>query len=153
MKKKLIGRCLLGGPLGLALSTAITILISLAVNDGNYYPVVPEFALACGGELNAVVLQALCSLLYGAAWAGASLIWEAEWSLLRQTATHLAVCSLATFPAAYFMRWMAHSVAGVLTYFGIFFGIYLVIWISLYQTIKRRVRQINAGLRRNGEEE
>lgn len=153
MKKKLIGRCLLGAPLGLALSTAITMVISLIVKDGNYYPVVPELVLDCGDELTAVILQALCSLLYGAAWAGASLIWETDWSLLRQTATHLLACSLATFPVAYFMRWMAHSVGGVLTYFGIFFGIYLVIWLSLYQTMRRRVREINAGLRKNDEEE
>lgn len=43
------------------------------------------------------------SLLYGAAWAGASIIWETDrWSILRQTTTRLIVCSLSTFPIAHF---------------------------------------------------
>lgn len=151
MKKKLIFRCLLGAPLGLAISTAITILISLAVGDGQFYPVVPELVTDCGTELNAVLLQAGCSLLYGAAWAGASLIWEQErWSLLRQTLTHLAVCSTATFPIAYLMRWMEHSAVGALQYFGIFFAVYLFVWLSQYAAIRRKVRQINRRVRESG---
>lgn len=38
-----------------------------------------------GNEINAVVAQMVASLLYGAVWAGASVIWEMDdWSLLRQ---------------------------------------------------------------------
>jgi hypothetical protein len=148
MKKKVLLRCLLGAPLGLALSTIITILISLAVGDGSFYPVVPELTADCGSEINAVLLQAVCSLLYGAAWAGASVIWETEsWSILRQTLTHLVVCSLATFPIAYFMRWMRHTASGVLLYFGIFFAIYLAIWLSQYSAMKKRVEELNRKVR------
>lgn len=144
MKKTMLARCLLGAPLGLALSTLITIAISLSVGDGNYYPVVPELIADCGTELNAVLIQALVSLLYGAAWAGASLIWEKEeWGLLRQSLTHLAVCSLATFPIAYLMRWMQHSARGIALYFGCFFAIYALIWLWQYAAIKKRLRQIN----------
>ena len=149
MKKKVILRCLLGAPIGLALSYLITVVISLAVADGNFYPVVPELIQDCGSEINAVLLQTVCSLLYGAAWAGASVIWEMEsWSLLRMTVTHLAVCSLATFPIAYFMRWMAHDVSGILLYFGIFFVIYLFIWLTQYGAMCRRVRQMNDRVKR-----
>ena len=133
MRKKILLRCLIGAPIGLAISTLITIIISLTVGDGNYYPVVPELVSDCGNEMNAVLLQALLSLLYGAAWAGASVIWEMEnWSILLQTVTHLVICSLATFPIAYFMRWMKHTASGILLYFGIFFAIYLIIWLSQY---------------------
>ena len=115
MKKKILLRCLMGAPLGLALSTLITIGISIALGDGSYHAVVPELTRDCGSEINAVTLQAACSLLYGAAWAGASVIWEAEnWSILKMTVTHLLICSVATFPVAYFMRWMNHSVPGIL---------------------------------------
>ena len=120
MKKKVILRCLLGAPIGLALSYLITVVISLAVADGNFYPVVPELIQDCGSEINAVLLQMVCSLLYGAAWAGASVIWEMEnWSLLRMTGTHLAVCSLATFPIAYSMRWRSGWIKAVLCVFPI----------------------------------
>lgn len=144
MKRKLFPRCLYGAGLGLTLTTIITILISYFVGDGAYHPVVPEMAAACGGELNAVGVQAALSLLYGAGWGGASLIWEQErWSLLRQTLTHLAVCSLATLPIAYACHWMSHTLGGILLYFGIFFGIYLVIWLAQYAALKRRMRQFN----------
>ncbi len=150
MKKKILVRCLIGAPIGLALSTLITIVISALVGDGNFYAVVPELAEDCGTELNAVMLQAFFSMLYGAAWAGASVIWEAEgWSLLRQTLTHLAVCSCTTFPVAYLMRWMEHSVTGVTLYFGIFFAIYFIIWCSQYAAIKRRILQMNEKVKEN----
>lgn len=144
MKKKVMIRCLVGAPVGLAFSTMITIVISLLVGDGSYYAVVPELIADCGTEIRAVLLQAICSLLYGAAWAGASLIWEIDdWSILRQTVTHLIVCSLCTFPVAYFMRWMNHSVSGIVSYFGIFIGIYIAIWVSQYTAMKQRIQQIN----------
>lgn len=144
MKKKILLRCFIGSFVGLAISTIITVLISLTVGDGNYYPVVPELITDCGTELNAMLLQTVCSLLYGAAWAGASVIWEIdEWSILRQSISHLLVCSIATFPIAYFMRWMSHSTKGVLSYFGIFLGIYLIVWLSQYSNMKKRVQQLN----------
>ncbi len=151
MKKKVLLLCLLGAPIGLALSTLITIAISFSVGDGVFYPVVPELAAQCGGELNAVLLQAVCSMLYGAAWAGASAVWNREgWSLLRQTLTHLLICSAATFPIAYLMRWIPHSAAGALLYFGIFFGVYLAIWLLQYAAVKKKLRQINQRLGGDG---
>lgn len=148
MKKKVMIRCLLGAPVGLTVSYLITVLISVFVADGKYYPVVPELTAQCGSEINAVLLQTACSLLYGLAWGGISVVWEMEeWSLLRMTLTHLAVCSAATFPIAYFMWWMPHSIQGILCYFGIFLGIYLCIWCSQYHVMKKRVEQLNRKVR------
>ena len=114
MKKRILCRALIGAPIGLAISTAITIFSSLIYGDGNYYPVVPALVEQCGNEINAVVAQMIASLLYGAVWAGASVIWEMDdWSLLRQTVTHLLAGSIATFPVAYLMYWMKHSIAAV----------------------------------------
>ena len=144
MKKRLALRCLVGAPLGLAISTMITILISLTVGDGNFYPVVPELIKDCGSEMNAVLLQTVCSLLYGAAWAGASLVCEMEgWSLLKQSVSHLVICSLSTFPIAYFMRWMDHSISGMFLYFGVFLGIYALIWFWQYGAMKKKVERMN----------
>ena len=144
MKKELIKRCLLGAPLGLAISTIITIVISLSVGDGGYHAVVPSLAQDLGSEINAVVLQALLSMVYGAAWAGASVIWDAErWSLLKMTLVHLLVTSLATFPIAYFARWMPHSTTGIVLYIGIFVAIYAGIWFSQYSAMKKKIRAMN----------
>ena len=154
MKRKLLFRCLLGAPIGLALSTAITVVISLLMGDGNYYPVVPALADAWEGELNAVMLQSLFSLLYGAIWGGTSLIWEMEhWSLLRQTATHLVITCAATLPIAWLMQWMGHTLRGMLAYCGIFLLIYLVIWLTQYLSIRKRVRAMNNQLRSHRRDE
>lgn len=144
MKKKIILRSLIGAPIGVTVSYLITVLISLTIADGNFYPVVPELTADCGSELNAVLLQTVFSLLYGAVWGGASVIWDMEsWSLLRMTVTHLVICSTVTFPIAYLMRWMSHNIMGILLYFGIFVTVYALIWISQYQAIKRQIEQIN----------
>lgn len=144
MRKKVILRSILGAPLGVAVSYLITVLISLAAADGNYYPVVPELIDNCRNEMNAVLLQTIVSLLYGAVWGGASAIWEMEsWSLLRMTVTHLVICSITTFPTAYLMRWMPHNITGILLYFGIFFAIYLLIWTLQYHNIRKQIDQIN----------
>ena len=100
-----------------------------------------------GGEINAVLLQAGLSMVYGAAWAGASVIWDAEkWSLLKMTLVHLIVTSLATFPIAYFARWMPHSTTGILIYIGIFVAIYAAIWFSQYTAMKKRIAAMNEKL-------
>ncbi len=152
MLKKVLLRCLFGAPIGLAIGTVITIIISLTVGDGTYYAVVPELIADCGSEINAVVFQSVLSLIYGAAWAGASVIWENErWSILKQTVIHLIICSAATFPIAYFARWMPHNANGVLLYFGIFVVIYIVIWFSQYSSMKKKVQQINERLNKKSE--
>ena len=68
---------------------------------------------------------------------------DRHWSLLRMTATHLIVCSVFTFPIAYVMWWMPHEVKGILLYFAIFFVIYLIIWLSQYFSMKKKIEQMN----------
>ena len=144
MKKEILKRCLFGAPVGMAIGMIITIVISLTVGDGRYYAVVPALINDMGSEINAVIVQAVLSMVYGAAWAGASVVWDAEgWSLLKMTLAHLAITSLATFPIAYLARWMPHNIGGVLLYFGIFVAVYLCIWVSQYTAMKKRVQQMN----------
>lgn len=146
MKKKAFLRALAGAPVGLTISVVITILVSVSVGDGKFYPVQPELTAFCGGELTAVALQTAASLLYGAVMAAASVIWETDWSLLRQTVAHLLACSLSALPIAYLMYWMPHNVRGILIYFGIFLGIYAGIWVSQFFAARARVREMNEKL-------
>ncbi len=144
MKKKAILRALIGAPIGPALSILISIMISVSLGTGDFYFVVPELTARCGSELNAVILQTCCVLLYGAFWGAASVIWEMErWSLLRQTVTHLLLGSFATLPIAYFMRWLHPSFPGVILYFAMFYVCYAVIWVCIYFSIKKSIRKIN----------
>lgn len=152
MKKKVLFHCVFGGAMGLTISTLITIVISATVGDGNFYPVAPGLIEDCGSELNAVILQTVFAMVYGAAWAASSLIWEVErWSLLRQTVTHLLVCSFSALPIAYLMHWMPRTAGGIALYFAIFFGIYLVIWLVQYGSMKARIRKMNEKVRQDAE--
>ena len=148
MKKKLVLRGLLGCPVGITLGLAITILISWAIGDGIYYPVVPDFAQAMGSELRAMTLQTLLCGLMGSGFAMSSLIWEVErWSLARQTGLYfVAACGLM-LPIAYVSNWMKHSLLGFLSYFGIFLGIFVAVWISQYLIWRGKIRRMNDKLR------
>ncbi len=116
----------------------------MLINKGEYYPVVPQLTALCGNELNAVVIQTICSLIYGAAFGGASVIWETDnWSLLKQTVLHFLVITISLFPIAYFMYWMPHSFLGIVGYIAIFFLIYFSIWIAQYFAMKKRIQAFN----------
>ena len=141
--KKAGRRALLGMPLGLAISYVITIIISMNIADGQYYPVVPALIEDCGSEFSAVLIQALCSLLYGAVFGAASVIWETNWSLTKMTVIHLLVISLTVLPLAWLLQWMKHTVGGVLVYFGVFLLVYAIIWISQYSRMKKQISEIN----------
>ena len=144
MKKEFFKRAAIGAFGGVIICVAISIVISYCKNDGSYYPVVPQLTELCGSEVNAVAVQTIGSMVYGAIMAGISVIWDMErWSLLRQTVTHFAACTLATLPAAYLLHWIEHSVSGVLGYFGIFAAVYVCIWLGSYSSMKRKVAQMN----------
>ena len=149
MKKEILKRSLYGAPIGIAIGVIVTIIISLTVGDGKFYAVVPQLVNDMGSEINAVILQTVLSMVYGAAWAGASVVWDAEgWSLLKMTLVHLAIASVATFPIAYFARWMPHTFGGVMMYIGIFLVIYISIWVSQYSAMKKRVKEMNEKIKR-----
>lgn len=144
MKKKFFIRCAFGALMGLTITTIITIVISACIGTGEFYPVTPMLIEECGGELNAVIVQSVCAMLYGAAWSAADLIWQVEkWTLLRQTITHLLVISLSSLPISWLMHWVPRDLCGILVYFGIFFGIYLGIWLFQYYSMKAHVDQMN----------
>lgn len=149
--KNALQRGLFGAPIGVFISTTITILISVAAGGfgGNFYsPVVPELAEAMGGELNAVVFQYGMSLLLGFAFAAGSAIYEIEgWSIARQTAVHFLLSSTAMLPVAYACHWVVHTWVSVVLYFAVFAAIYFVIWLVLIGYWKRRIGRMNRKLR------
>ncbi len=133
MKKELFFRLFIGLLGGIVLSYLITIAISLVVGDGNYYPCVPSLTERFGNEIKAVIIQTVLSAILGAGFAGCSLIWgKDEWSLLKQTSIYFLIVSVLMMAIAYICEWMEHSVKGILSYFGIFFAIFIVVWIVQY---------------------
>lgn len=150
MKKELLFRLFIGFLGGVVLSYFITIAISLIIGDGNFYPCVPGLTERFGNEVTAVVIQTALSAILGAGFAGCSLIWEKdEWSLLKQTGIYFSIASVLMMTVAYVCEWMEHSVKGVLSYFGIFLGIFIVVWLVRYMIWKVRISKIKEGLQNN----
>lgn len=147
MKKKIVLRSLLGFPLGLAMGYIITIIISLLFADGYYSPCVPELTAMMGSEIKAVLLQALLCGILGSGFAAASVIWEKDdWSIVQQTGIYFLIVSVIMIPIAFVTFWMEHSLNGLLSYFGIFFIIFVGIWIIQYAIAKRNVKKMNETL-------
>ena len=149
MKKELLFRLFIGLLGGIVLSYLITIAISFVVGDGNYYPCVPNLIERFGNEVTAIIIQTVLSAVLGAGFAGSSIIWAMdEWSLLKQTSIYFGIVSVLMMTIAYICEWMEHSVKGVLSYFGIFFAIFIVVWIVQYLIWKVRVSKIKEGIQK-----
>ena len=111
MKKKILMRGLFGLPTGIAIGFVITLIISICIGNGSFYPVTPELIDATGNELNAVILQTVLCAIMGAGFAAASIIWELDsWSLAKQSGIYFMIISVIMLPIAYFTNWMKHTV-------------------------------------------
>lgn len=153
MKKKMLMRGLWGFPLAITICFVISVIISACIGDGDYYAATPQLIRAVGNELNAVVVQSVLCGLMGAGFGMASVIWEIDsWSLARQTGIYFLIICVLMLPVAYVLNWMQHSLGGFLSYFGIFIGTFICIWLAQYLCWKRRIRQMNDRIQHSGEE-
>ena len=121
---------------------------SLAIGDGQFHPVPLGLVELCGNEMNAVLLQTACFLLEAVIMAGATVIfWDREdWSPLRRLGTHFLVVVVLLSPVAYLMEWMPHHTRGILSYFGILLGLYIICWFLELFVGKQEVKQWNEKL-------
>lgn len=144
MKKQIIKRGLFGFPVGIAIGFVITIIISVCVRDGNFYPVTPELIETMGNEVNAVILQTVLCGIMGTGFAMASVIWELEsWSLAKQSGIYFLIACIIMLPIAYIANWMEHSIGGFLSYVGIFVAIFIAVWLAQYLSWKRKIKKTN----------
>lgn len=147
MIKEVLKRLVLGSMFGIAISYLITIGISMCINDGNYYACVPALIEETGSMLSAVILQTILSAILGAGFAGSSIIWEIEkWSILKQTSIYFAIVTAFMMPIAYTLQWMKRSLSGVLSYFAVFVGIFVIVWLTQYFGWKSKIKKMNEQL-------
>lgn len=147
MKKKILFRSLLGAPIGVTVSLIITIVFSLCMGHGEYFPAPHELTEWCKNETTAVIVQMICSLFVGAVGGASSVIWEIEkWSLLKQTLVHFAVIALPFIGVGYVMNWLPHYLIGALCYIGGFILVYVIMWLSIYFSVKSKIKKMNRHL-------
>jgi purine-cytosine permease-like protein len=145
MLRQAVRRGLLGIPIGIAVTYVITIIISAAIGDGYFHPVVPALSEQFGNEINAVVFQtALSGLLYGAGVGAASVIWNIEkWSIAKQTGIFFIVLSAVALPTAYFAHWMPRTATGFLLYIVIFIALYIAVCAINYLIWRAQIKKMN----------
>ena len=144
MLKLALKRALMGTPIGMAMSYVITVIISLAMGDGLYHPVVPALADQWGSEINAVVFQFILSGLQGAAIGAVTIIWSMEkWSLAKQTGIYLILLSAIILPVAYFAHWMPRTTFGFILYIAIFVSIFITICVANYAIWRGKIKKMN----------
>lgn len=147
MKKEALLRGLQGFPLGIATSYIITIIISLSIADGNFYPCPPFLAIEIGSEIGAVVLQTILSGILSASFAAASVIFQNDdWSIVKQTGIHFCLTSPIFLTIAYILQWMERSFWGFIRYFVVMIIIYIVIWLIIYIVLRHKLKSINKKL-------
>ncbi len=147
MKKKIILRGLIGLPLGIAIGFIFSLIISIIIGNGVFYPVSPSLIKTMGNELNAVILQTVLCSLIGIGFSASSVIWELDsWSLFKQSGIYFFIISIIMLPSAYFANWMEHSLIGFLSYIGIFALIFFVVWLSIYISCKHKINKMNAAI-------
>lgn len=147
MKKKILFRSLLGAPIGVTITLIITIIFSLCLGHGKYFPAPQELIDWCGNEITAVIVQMICSLVFGAVCGGSSVIWDLEkWSLTKQTLIHFVVISISGFPISYALNWMPHHINGALGFVATFIFVYIIMWVSIYFSIKAKIKKMNKQL-------
>lgn len=143
-------RGLFGIPLGVFIGYLITILISLTINDGSFYPCVPQLITVLGSEIAAVTFQAVLCGILGSCSAMSSVVFQMEhWSITKMTVIHFLILSFCMLPTAYFTYWVNHSISGILSYFGIFLVMYALIWVIQRVIWKKQLKAINQKLSEN----
>lgn len=147
MKKKIMLRCALGFPIGITIGQIISIIISLIWAKGYYAPCVPELVTAMGNEINAIILQTALYALLGMGFSASSVIWEIDhWNLVKQTGIYFLIVSAFMMPIAYVNYWMEHSFTGLISYFGIFVLIFIIVWVIQFTIGRNNVRKMNENL-------
>lgn len=146
--KKIIIRGLIGLISGLALSYSITIILSLIINNGQYYYAAPSFISKFNCEITAVLIQAILSGILGFGFGISSVIWENEkLSLVSQTALHFIISLTLILTIGYYCSWFSQSFGKFLIFIFIFISIYFIIWVTAYFSYKKKIKLINRSLK------
>lgn len=149
MKKKILQYCLFGAPAGVTVNVLFTLWGSWLRGDGGYHFTTGHMVQVYGSELNAVAATCVGAMVIGMIWAAASLIYlDTDWSLLKQTVVHCAVCVVPSLLIAYAMHWMPRNWDGLIQYAVVFGVMYALNWTVQYAGMKKRVRRMNEKLRK-----
>lgn len=102
-----------------------------------------EFAERIGDLRLAMLLQTVLPGLYGALTMGFTVLYDADHlPLAAATGLHCAICIVPFVPLSLFLCWF-DSVSDLLIMIGFQFAAFFVIWLIMYLSYRRKVRELN----------
>lgn len=142
MKKKLGIKGILGFVFGVFLCYTISIIVSICLNTGEFYPADAALVYKTGSVLKAIVIQYFGVGIIGSIMGISSIIFEKdEWSILFQTILHFIISSICIAIYLLFIHTNMVGISHVVLYIGILLLVYIAIWlyriISCYIKIKK----------------
>lgn len=142
--KEIVKRALLGIAISLAIAQIITLIVSLCIHNGTYYPYYPILEKKYGGALGAMCVQTLVDIVYGIIFGVSTFIFSKDrWSLTRQTITHFLLITTSCLVGGWLAYWYPHKLSGVLIALAEYVVTYFIIWFCIYQSYKKSIEQIN----------
>lgn len=144
--KKALLRGFLGVPIGVFIMTLVGLVISLTL--GKLTTISPAH-LGTASNLTVYTIQFALSCLMGFAFAISSAYFEIEsWSIAKQTLLHFITISIVYFPTAIYLGWVEFKLLQIIVFVGIFFLIYVTIWLTQYVILKKKINILNDGLKK-----
>jgi len=128
---------------GLGIGYLSTIIVSVLVNKGVYYPTVAHFTEV---SVDAVIKQAIIMALMGVIGSVSSEIYKVEKiSLLNRSLIQFVIIVTGVLVMGTYLGWIK-SVVDAIGTFILASIIFIVIWVVLYLGIKKEIESINEKL-------
>ena len=135
--KKIISGAFIGVGIGFTLNLIFSII------NGEYYAGVPSFLEKYDSTLMAVTVQTLIYMLLGIIQAfSTDIMNNQKRSLLSNTIIHFSIIFLPLLIVAYILHW-GRDLLGLLVIGFSILGVYFIIWVVSYLSIKSQIDKIN----------
>lgn len=120
-------------------------LFSFVGAGGRYVPVPPVMFEIWGDENVAVMISGLIYALVGGSFAGFSIVWDLEYSLLSKTFIYYFVHLVVMFLSGYVCCWFPRdNYSGYISFFIVYTLVFVFIWIICYLKDRRNIMRINS---------
>ncbi|MBZ2405850.1 DUF3021 domain-containing protein [Liquorilactobacillus hordei] len=142
--KKIILQILFGITVGIFIGFTTALTFSFIYQSKYFSPSAPHFITFFSSNIMATAISAILWSFMGILFSLSSMIFEKEnWSITRQTITHLIVSYLGFTPLAILAGWFPLTVLWLISYTIIFLIIYLIIWSISMLTAKKEIEELN----------
>ena len=142
MLKKALKLAGIGFLIGVVIGYTVSFLTGLG-DPSVIFPVSEKLLRLSGGTAAAILLQGLCSGLYGAVCFAAVLFYDIEsWPLALATGAHCAVIILVFPLVGMFLGW-ENSITELFVIAGIQLVCFFIIWLIMCFVYKKQVKELN----------